>query len=216
MPTIDRKDLNKGLLALLLIIFFTTTFKERLGNVYLGILMFILIIPLTYPSKFGFNVISKNTIKSILFAVIAYIALFAIHVSSSFFLSAVNPTFQGMVDLLRQQAVLALEGSKFLEMLSIIIVIPYIETTAIARAIDFSTHVFKVGTEKITLALLALFIIVSVGFTLLHIQVRGVDNVGYFITFVFGMLQCYLIYKLKESESATWMHIFNNGVAYFR
>ena len=151
-----------------------------------------------------------------MYAVAAYAALFIIHFASSFFLSAVDPTFQGMIDLMRQQTVLALEESRFLEMASIIIVIPFIETRFIARLVEFLSTFFKVSYEKISFQLLLIFIVISVAFTLFHINVRKIDNVGYFITFVFGMLQCYLIYKTKESESATWMHILNNGIAYFR
>ena len=191
------------------------SFNAEIGNVYMGLLFIDLLLLFGIKRKIFTNAISGNTIKSMFNGIIAYGGLVLIYFLSSFFLqgftSVAQPSFQQMISYIQTQSVLALEKSRLLEIFAIGILIPVIETKVIfGSAFEFLAQQTKTNIERFNGRLLVLILVLSGIFTWFHISVRGVSNVGWFVTFIFGIISCVLVVRSKEIESATWFHIFNN------
>lgn len=94
--------------------------------------------------------------------------------------------------------------------------IPFIETQAIARLLNFFTTAFKIPTElKISnYQLWAAFAFVSGIFVWLHVRVRGLGagvDFAHILTFLFAMASCFMIIKSREFEGAWHFHSLWNG-----
>lgn len=214
---IRSKEASYIIYALLALAFLATVFKERLGLVY-GLFMFIdLTMLVLMTPKLNMNVIGGNTLKSIAYAIGAYVLLIIIHTASATVLQGITPTWQGMIEMTRPQSTLALAGSKFLEGFSTVFLVAFIETRVFfGRLFEFFATQTKTSLKVISFRLILLMSVIAGIFTWFHINVRGISNSAWLITFVFAMLSLYLVYKFKETESAVHFHWINNGVAWLR
>lgn len=201
----------------LFLAFLGANFKERVVIVYSGFLVAYFIYLAFFSPRFNVNVVGRNTLKSIGFAIGAYVALILIHMASSNFLQGIAPTLHNMLEIITPQSVLALEKSKILGAIATILFIPLVETPVIFGGLnDLLSRVTNTAVNQFSFRLLIIWGVVSGVFTWFHYTVRGISNLGWFITFIFGMLSCYLVYKFQETESAAELHVINNAVAYFR
>jgi len=208
--------------------FLTISFRERIGNVYIGLVVIdALLLFFMTKRKLFLNSISGNTLKAVGIGFFGYAILFVVYYFSSFILQGFTDITAGqsigqaltqMISLMKTQAALTFESSKIFEIFAIGILIPVVETKVFFGSIfDFLAE--STNTQINTLKnkrLWILMIVLSGIFTWFHVAVRGQSNVGWFITFIFGMISCIMVIKTKEVESAVWFHVINNMIIKLR
>lgn len=215
-------EVNLWFWIILGVSFLATNFNERIGIVYLGLIVLGIFLMFATKKKIFFNSVSGNTLKAIIHGFIAYIVLVGLYFVSSFFLQGImsisEPSWSQMISYMQTQSVLALEKSVLLEYLSIGILIPIIETLVFfGYGLEFLANKSKTSlTNFWDFKIWMLFTVMSGIFTWFHVSVRGASNVGWFITFIFAMISCFMVAKSKEVESAGWFHIINNLIVKFR
>lgn len=202
--------------------FLTISFRERIGNVYIGLVVIdSLLLFFMVKRKIFLNSISGNTLKSIAIGFFGYAILFVVYYFSSFILQGftditagqpLGQAFTQMISLMKTQSALVFETSKLLEIFAIGILIPIVETKVFFGSMfDFLSQSTKTQINNLKNARLWILMLVLSGlFTWFHVAVRGQSNVGWFITFAFGMISCIMVVKTREVESATYFHIINN------
>lgn len=203
----------------LVLAFLWQTFSIELAGVYFILLAVDAFIWFSLKPKLNFNSVSGNSGQALITAFIAFAVFIALSVVT---VKAVQAAAQlNFADLLARLGNATfgatvkplLSSSPIAIFLIGAVIIPKRETkTLIARLMEFLSIVFKVPLELKSPQTWVLWAVVSAVGVIFHFQVKGVtDNIALALTFVFWMVSCWLIVKTRESESAVYLHMINNG-----
>jgi hypothetical protein len=212
----------------LLLALLWNTFDRNLAGMYFILLIvdavYYLVSKMSPNSKLiSFNSVSGNSVRAFLTALVAFGAFIGL----GYFLLSLMPggTLQSLWQLLKESAVGAVnpiwQDNRFVTFLVGSIIIPYIETKAlIAVPLQFFGRVWNVDLKLSSLKVWVLFaVVVAVG-VIFHWQAKGVSNsISLALTGLFWLVSCILIVRgenkmnQKETESAVYLHMINNGWA---
>jgi len=215
---IDPRNLTVALGYVLGFLFFN--FNQLLGTAYLFMLILDYIIfsssreGILYP-------LEKDTkrLQDIAFGIVAYVGFVA--------LSFVTlPLFQVAIGVFEQLGANTplLASSKFLMVFGWGVLIPVVETRLFfGRGLQFVAELMSVRLELVngwipTPGTAFVITFLSAGFTVFHLTAKAaIDFVqttgGLYLTFLFAIISCYMIIKLKELAAAVYFHIFTNTLA---
>jgi len=199
--------------------FLWQTFSVELAGVY-----FILLVSggfawANLKTKLNFNSVSGNTPNAILLAVVAFIAFIAISfLAINVLQSAAELEGQSLQERIGATVIGAaqdpiLKESKLAVFLIGALLIPIIETKVlIARLMEVLARIFHVSLNLGDFKTWVLFAVVAGVGVVFHFQAKGItDGIALMLTFIFWMISSWLIVKTRESESAVYLHIINNG-----
>ncbi len=198
--------------------FLSTNFDLAVSQVFfIGIT--ITLIYYALDPKHSIVIESKpDRIRSLTLAIFGYISVIGIS-------SLINGIgVFSIIDIMAEsQASLALAGSIFIQFIVFGFIVPIIETSVIGTAIEIFKDVLKLNFDSSTelfglkipnLKLLAIFVVISLGFMFMHLSAKGITNNPALITvFVFGFVTTYLIFIEGQTFAAMLMHIIANSVA---
>lgn len=207
-----------------LLAFFWQTVGQGLAGLYFILLAADAFSLLTFQPKLNFNSISGNTPQALgtaLVALIVFLGLAWLLVST---LQAASNLDIGQIFLRIRSAIFGaaapplLENNRYAIFIIGTFLIPTIETKSlISRLMEILAKIFKIPLELRSLQTWILFLIVSAIGVIFHFQAKGVgatekDTIALMLTFLFWMVSCFLIVKTRESESAVYLHMMNNGL----
>lgn len=199
-------------LALFLLV---SNFDPTLANVY-AIGLFLLFVYYAIDKDHSFPIEKQRNLgKSFLYAVIGYIVVI---VSSTFFknihIFGITDTRSVLQIMAETQATLAFEKSLWITFFAFAILIPIIETGILGMILEFIKDNTKINFEKLNIALIAVFFIISTFFMYLHLSAKGVSNeAALMITFIFALVTCVIIFLERQTLGAMLLHIISNSVA---
>lgn len=106
-------------------------------------------------------------------------------------------------------------GSNFLSLLSWGVLIPYVETTALAVAFIWLAHWAKIDLRNpLSRGVAAVIIFISFAVTAFHYSAKGItNNPALVATFIFFFISLALIVYFKEVKQAITLHIISNTLA---
>jgi membrane protease YdiL (CAAX protease family) len=163
---------------------------------------------------------SDNRLQSVLYGIIAYgVFIFASSAVVGILQGAdiFGGSFFGSVLETLSAAVPALSDSKILTVLAWGVIIPMIETRFFfGRMLEFLAEQFKVNLSKNGFGArqIFLFSVVSAIFTVFHLTAKsGQGNVALVLTFLFGMISCFMVVYFQELKQAINLHVFSNTIA---
>lgn len=210
---------------ILILTFFFFTYNKDLAMIYIAFIILDYFIKTTYPTKIrvDLNTSPGNTMNALVVGIIAFVVFMMVTTFMATFLqAALNFAPEQGFSALWQQIVRhsasttkpIFEGNKYVVLFLFGVVIATIETrTLIARLYDWIAEMINVSIYKLSVKLVALWVVISGIFTAFHFQAKGLtDNVGLLATFIFCMISLALITIFKESESATYFHIIWNSI----
>ena len=219
-----QKFVDKGffLLIPLLLLFLWIAFDSLVATLYILMVLVAFIwryfdIHVSFPIERR----TDNRAWSFFIAVIAYVGFLGITTLIFSFFSTLAPfaDAQTIINLYATSTPI-LKNSIFLTIVVWGFIIPIIETLLFFGILHegFITYGKKltglnISTEKFRLSVVVIFILVSALFVLFHLQSKGLDNIPLLITFIFGMVSCFLVYKYKEIKQAIILHSIANNVA---
>jgi membrane protease YdiL (CAAX protease family) len=103
-----------------------------------------------------------------------------------------------------------LQDSVILMVLGWALIIPIIETSVTGKLFEAG---YDSLTNKNTLAIVILCLIIGAGFAVLHLTSKAGNSTSLMITFIFFSITAGLIYYKKDLWAAIWLHIFANATA---
>lgn len=149
--------------------------------------------------------------KAILIAAVSYAALIACsYLANS--LSNVIP-LKELLGLLGSSAPI-FSNSQFFNFINFALLIPFIESFAIfAIAIDFFSSAFKIDLNRLSVKLIAMFVIISISFLFYHIQAKGIENeAALILVFFMALISCVQVFLYRESRIPILFHTIANSV----
>jgi len=205
--------------------FILINFSERLGQIYVVLLIADYVwYKADKKVSIKFENSSKGRFKSLLIAGIASISFLALtslalKVFSPESLSIAETATQSLFHLL-STATPVLEGSAIFTILGWGFFVAMIETSFFfgrlyEGLIEYSSK--KIGSNEkifgISKTILIVWLIIATLFTLFHMTAKGVKSILLLITFLFALIQLYLVNKYKHLREAIYMHIIINTLS---
>lgn len=212
-----------------LFILFKLTFEKEVGtelvSTYNGFIILawgIYLARSAYTSQV--NQVQGNSAQSLLYAGIAFVIFTGLYSVVGFlFRQSVLPitateaqlsqtVFQSIFGGLVKQSGIDFSQLTGVKYLLFGIIIPLIETIVIVRLYDFLAWVGNVTITNLKDPKnWAIIIGVSYLFMFFHLKVRGINNnIDLAMTFLFAIMTLLLVSKIKEFESANYLHIGTN------
>jgi len=213
------KERNFIIISLFLLIFLTLVFNPKLAMVYGLFIMVIYICKRDYNFPIKLNTVPSNTFQSwmkagmfyVLFLIISFLFTLFLQFTAFLKIESLSSVMEVLENIGSTMPILA--GSKILSVLAFGLIIPPIETVAWGYMTQFLARIFNVNTKRFGLPLILIMVIMSAAFSWFHLQAKGINNTALLLTFVFMMISLYMIFKYREFESATYLHIINNLLA---
>lgn len=222
MRIFSEKNIYIWFLVFLAFAYFV--YNKDLALIYIAFIFIDKFIKDTYPSRIrvDLNTSPGNTFQAIMWGLIAFFAFMLITTFLATFLQAAlnfapeegfSAVWQQVIRHSASSSKPIFEGNPYFIFVVFGIIIAVTETkTLIARLFDYISDMFNVSLNKLSLGMVAIWVLITGIFVLFHIQAKGLtDNVGLLATAIFSIISLYLIYKFKEAESATYFHIFWNS-----
>lgn len=215
----EKDSLNfSGLIVLLsfALFFVSTNVNPALGNIYQGLAVVgiaILLADYTFGKR-DIKLINKkiNWMTALVIAGISYVIL----IFSSYFMSSLSKIIPltEILSLLGASAPV-FSSSPQINFLIFAVIIPIVETAVIfALAIDLFASIFNIKLNKMSFKLVSLFVVLSFGFLLFHINAKGILNESaLLLVFLMGFISCILIWLYRESRIAILFHVIANTIA---
>jgi len=205
--------------------FLLVNFSERLGQIY----VVLLIVDYWWYSRsrgttIRFEQSSTGRIQSFMIAGIAsavflFLTSLALKVFSPETLSIAETTTQSLFHLL-STATPVLSGSAIFTILGWGFVVAVIETSLFfgrfyQGAANYYSKQFgeKINIFKFSKGAVLIWLVIASIFTLFHMQAKGIKSILLLITFLFAMIQLYLVHKYKHLREAIFMHIIINTLS---
>lgn len=209
-------------LASIALIFIYTNVDKTIATIYgmmLGFALFLRILD-EAPNMFVFSREELNLKQLaygfggyVLYVIVAFALIVVANIGVSLVLSNAS-----IVSLSFSNVTPFLAGNKWASLLSFGVLIPFIETWALAMYLEYTFDKFKLNSdlrEPITHAILGIF---AVGVTAIHITALGLPrivegtmvNVGLISTLSFFYIGGLMILYFRQTIESTYTHIINN------
>lgn len=210
----EEKQTRIFILLSVVLLFLLINYDPTLAIAYISISFLNLIIYQNY-SHFAFTFYKDASIlKTVIVGVVAYGAFVAFStLVGNFFAPNLITSPQSVLQLM-SETIPVLQGSLFLTILSLGIIVPIVETDFFfGRLNEFLADHFKINTKfDITNPRLwVLAVIVGAIFAMFHLSAKISNlNIGLAFTFLFGMISCWMVYKYRRTAEAVVFHITAN------
>lgn len=158
--------------------------------------------------------IYKDWMVSGFFMIIAYGAFMFI---ASTIVSTFDPMITGPASIVTHMAaqIPAFAGDKSLEFVMFSGFIPYVETKFFFGSLqEVLARAWGLGRVSITsIGHWIMVLAVSSIFTLFHASAKlGAGNTAFAVTFLFGVVSCWLVLHTRQTREAIGLHVVNNSV----